>query len=74
VLACREPGLFGCVLSGAGPSILIFYERGNESALARVERIMERHGQPARAAKIGIAPHGYTLGDGPGLENVTQAL
>ena len=30
MLALRRPGLLGCALSGAGPSVLVFYERGSE--------------------------------------------
>ena len=32
ILKLRAPGLLGCVLSGAGPSILVFYERGSEAS------------------------------------------
>jgi homoserine kinase len=28
ILKLRAPGLLGCALSGAGPSILVFFERG----------------------------------------------
>ena len=30
ILKLRAPGLLGCALSGAGPSILVFFERGYE--------------------------------------------
>src|SRR6185369_11003830 len=30
ILKLRAPGLLGCALSGAGPSILVFYEQGYE--------------------------------------------
>ena len=32
VTSLRARGLIGCALSGAGPSILVFYERGHEEA------------------------------------------
>ena len=30
IVKLRAPGLLGCALSGAGPSVLVFYERGYE--------------------------------------------
>ncbi len=33
ILKLRAPGLLGCALSGAGPSILVFFERGYEERL-----------------------------------------
>ncbi len=61
LLAWRHSGLYGCVLSGAGPSVLIFHERGNSGALAGVEAILKRHGVLAQALPIGVAKEGYTL-------------
>src|SRR5579864_7987702 len=36
ILKLRAPGLLGCALSGAGPSILIFYEHGREAVCRQV--------------------------------------
>ncbi len=40
----RAPGLLGCALSGAGPSILVFYERGSEQVCDLVRQIFALHG------------------------------
>ncbi|MBL8230303.1 MAG: homoserine kinase [Bryobacterales bacterium] len=44
VLRLRAPGLLGCCLSGAGPSILVWYERGNEQVADLVRQIFAMHG------------------------------
>src|SRR5256885_6251445 len=44
ILRLRAPGLLGCVLSGAGPSILVFFERGNETVCELVRQIFRLHG------------------------------
>src|SRR6266478_2400157 len=41
----RAPGLLGCALSGAGPSILVFYERGHENVCELVQRVFAAHGR-----------------------------
>ena len=65
VLAFRHEGLYGCVLSGAGPSILIFlergFERGQAQLLARIGEILGKNGAGSRAVSIGIAREGYQL-------------
>src|SRR5688572_23841510 len=43
ILELREPGLLGCTLSGAGPSVLVFYERGREQVCECVRDIFARH-------------------------------
>ncbi len=59
VLAHRAEGLFGCVLSGAGPSVLIFYDSAYDGVLRQIETILARHGRPVRATPVASAPHGY---------------
>src|SRR5579863_5745332 len=44
ILKLRAPGLLGCALSGAGPSILVFYERGYESVCDLVRQIFQFNG------------------------------
>ncbi len=44
ILELRAPGLLGCALSGAGPSVLVFYERGSEPAVAEIARVFDRNG------------------------------
>jgi homoserine kinase len=41
----RAPGLLGCALSGAGPSILVFYERGHEEVVEQARQIFSGQGK-----------------------------
>jgi homoserine kinase len=60
-LKLRAPGLLGCVLSGAGPSILVFYERGCEAVCDLVRQIFELHGRNAEILSTSIAREGYEV-------------
>ena len=57
----RAPGLLGCALSGAGPSILVFYERGSEQVCDLVRQIFELHGHKSETLCVPIARRGYEL-------------
>ena len=57
----RMPGLLGCALSGAGPSIVVFYERGNEVVCGRVRDIFKSNGHESEVLHANIAEHGYEL-------------
>jgi homoserine kinase len=57
----RVPGLLGCALSGAGPSILVFHERGHEKVCDQVCSVFKKHGRSAEIVCKGIAHFGYTL-------------
>jgi len=57
----RAPGLLGCALSGAGPSILVFYERGSEEVCDLVRQIFAAHGHQSETLKVQIAERGYEL-------------
>jgi homoserine kinase len=61
ILRLRAPGLLGSTLSGAGPSILVFYERGYESVTDLIRQIFAHHGHAAEVLMAGIADHGYEL-------------
>ena len=61
VLQLRMPGLFGCVLSGAGPSILVFYDRDSAGVLPRIEALMARGGRAVHISPIAVADGGYVL-------------
>jgi homoserine kinase len=61
ILRLRAPGLLGCCLSGAGPSVLVFYERGSEDACDLVRQIFTLHGQQAEIVWAQIAGHGYDV-------------
>jgi homoserine kinase len=57
----RAPGLLGCALSGAGPSILVFYERGRESVCEQVREVFSRHGHASEIVWTQIEKIGYEL-------------
>jgi homoserine kinase len=57
----RAPGLLGCALSGAGPSILVFYERGYDQVCDLVRQIFALHGRQSETLWVHIAERGYEL-------------
>ena len=61
MLHLKAPGLLGCALSGAGPSVLVFYERGAESVTQRFEELFARHGTRAHTYFTQIQRTGYTI-------------
>ena len=61
ILKLRAPGLLGCALSGAGPSVLVFYERGCEDVCNLVRQIFALHGRESEVLWVQIAGHGYEL-------------
>ena len=61
IVKLRAPGLLGCALSGAGPSALVFYERGYESVCDLVRQIFRLHGHDSETLFAGIAEHGFEV-------------
>jgi homoserine kinase len=57
----RAPGLLGCSLSGAGPSVLVFYEKGYEQVCDLVRQIFALRGHQSEILWPKIAEHGYEL-------------
>lgn len=57
----RAPGLLGCALSGAGPSILVFYERGYEQVCDLVRQIFALHGRASETLWLHIDERGYEV-------------
>jgi homoserine kinase len=57
----RAPGLLGCALSGAGPSILVFYERGHEEVCELVRDSFAAHGHASEVVWTQLAERGYEL-------------
>ncbi len=57
----RAPGLLGCSLSGAGPSILVFHERGHENVCDLVRAVFARHGHASELVCSSVASTGYAL-------------
>jgi homoserine kinase len=58
----RAPGLLGCALSGAGPSVLVFYERGSEQVCDLVRQIFAMRGSESETLWVQIAERGFELG------------
>jgi homoserine kinase len=61
IVRLRAPGLLGCALSGAGPSILVFFERGHESVCDLVRQIFQLHGHDSDILLAGIAEKGFEI-------------
>jgi homoserine kinase len=61
MLELQEPGLLGCALSGAGPSVLVFYERGSEGVTRAFEELFARHGAGSKTYFTDIQRSGYIL-------------
>lgn len=61
ILKLRAPGLLGCALSGAGPSILVFFERGYESVCDLVRQIFALNGHDSETLLANIAECGFQI-------------
>ena len=61
IIKLRAKGLLGCALSGAGPSILVFYERGYEHVCQGVQQVFARHGKESEVILTELDAHGYQL-------------
>ncbi|HEY1242272.1 MAG TPA: homoserine kinase [Bryobacteraceae bacterium] len=61
ILKVRAPGLLGCALSGAGPSIVVFYERGYETVCDLVRQIFRLHGHESEVLTAHVAERGFEL-------------
>jgi len=57
----RAPGLLGCCLSGAGPSILVFFEEGHEEVCELVRGVFAKHGHCSDIVCRTLACCGYEL-------------
>ena len=59
ILKLRAPGLLGCALSGAGPSVLVFFERGNENVCDLARQVFALHGHDAEVLTTQVADRGF---------------
>ncbi len=57
----RACGLLGCALSGAGPSLLVFYERGADSVCEIVAQAFAGHGHRCEIWRGEIPQNGYEV-------------
>lgn len=64
MLRLRDDGLLGCALSGAGPSVLVFYERGSEDVCEQFRTIFKNAGHDSEILRAHIPDHGYDLNRG----------
>ena len=71
ILKLRAPGLLGCALSGAGPSVLVFFERGYEEVCDLVRQIFALHGRSSEILHTHIAERGFQIQEELEHENVT---
>jgi len=61
ILRLRAPGLLGCTLSGAGPSVLVFYERGYEQVSGLVRQIFALQGHNSEVVVTSVCPDGFHI-------------
>ena len=61
IVNLRAPGLLGCALSGAGPSILVFYEKEYAQVCDLVRQIFALHSHESETLPVHIATTGYEL-------------
>jgi homoserine kinase len=61
ITGLRAPGLLGCCLSGAGPSILVFYEEGHDAVCELVREVFAKHGHCSEIVCRAMAARGYEL-------------
>lgn len=59
ILRLRAPGLLGCALSGAGPGVLVFYERGHEGVCDLVRQTFAASGCATEVISSGVSSTGY---------------
>ncbi|MDP9055400.1 MAG: homoserine kinase [Acidobacteriota bacterium] len=59
ILRLRKPGLLGCTLSGAGPSVLVFFEKGADSVCELVRNIFAMNGCTTEIIASGVSHKGY---------------
>ncbi|MES1262236.1 MAG: homoserine kinase [Acidobacteriota bacterium] len=61
ILQLRAPGLLGCTLSGAGPAVLVFYERGYDRVFDLVRQVFAMNGCTTEVIAAGVSRKGYEL-------------
>src|SRR5882724_10409700 len=59
ILRLRKPGLLGCALSGAGPAVIVFFERGADSVCELVRNVFAMNGCTTEVISTGVSRKGY---------------
>ncbi len=61
ILQLRAPGLLGCTLSGAGPAVLVFHERGYDRVFDLVRQVFALNGCTTEVIEAGVSKKGFEL-------------
>lgn len=61
ILRLRGTGLLGCALSGAGPGVLVFFERGYDRVCDMVRQVFAMNGFTTEIIASGVSREGYSL-------------
>ncbi len=61
MIELRAEGLLGAALSGAGPSVLVFYERGHEDVVDKFNAVFAARGHASETLVAHIPDHGYDV-------------
>ncbi len=61
ILRLRAPGLLGCALSGAGPAVLAFYEKGSEHVTDMIRQIFAMNGCTTELISGGVCTTGLEI-------------
>ena len=59
ILRLRAPGLLGCALSGAGPAVIVFFEKGSDRVLELVRQAFAMNGSTTEVVAEGISVNGF---------------
>jgi homoserine kinase len=59
ILRIRTPGLLGCAMSGAGPAVLVFYEKGCSHVVELVRQAFAMNGSTTEIVATGISEDGF---------------
>lgn len=61
MIQLRTEGLLGAALSGAGPSVLVFHERGHEEVVELFNAVFASRGHSSETLVAHIPDHGYDV-------------
>ena len=59
ILRLRAPGLLGCALSGAGPAVIVFFEKGSNRVLELVRQAYAMNGSTTEVVAEGVSVSGF---------------
>jgi homoserine kinase len=59
ILRLRAPGLLGCAMSGAGPAVLVFFEKGFGHVVELVRQTFAMNGSTTEVVATGVSVNGF---------------